>query len=232
MAQQPIYDAEGEQLLMSRLWAPTIADDPEAFVLFAFPWGQPNTPLAKFKGPRTWQRKILRKIATHIKTNRGQVDMDALRQAVASGRGIGKSALVAWLILWMLTTRIGSSVIVSANSEAQLRSVTWGELQKWATMVINNHWWESSATKLVPAKWLTELVERDLKKGTRYWAAEGKLWSEENPDSYAGVHNHDGMMLIFDEASRYSGQHLVGRCGLLYGTHTGQVLVRVLQPPA
>jgi hypothetical protein len=68
-------------------------------------------------------------------------------------------------------------------------------------MAINSHWWEPSATKLVPAQWLTELVERDLKKGTRYWAAEGKLWSEENPDSYAGVHNHDGMMVIFDEAS-------------------------------
>jgi hypothetical protein len=68
-------------------------------------------------------------------------------------------------------------------------------------MAINSHWWEVSATKLVPAQWLTTLVERDLKKGTRYWAAEGKLWSEENPDSYAGVHNHDGMMVIFDEAS-------------------------------
>jgi hypothetical protein len=68
-------------------------------------------------------------------------------------------------------------------------------------MIINSHWWEISATKIVPAQWLTELVERDLKKGTRYWAAEGKLWSEENPDAYAGVHNHDGMMLIFDEAS-------------------------------
>jgi hypothetical protein len=101
----------------------------------------------------------------------------------------------------MLSTRIGSSVIVSANSENQLRTVTWGELTKWATMSINSHWWEPSATKLVPAQWLTELVERDLKKGTRYWAAEGKLWSEENPDSYAGVHNHDGMMVIFDEAS-------------------------------
>jgi len=44
-------------------------------------------------------------------------------------------------------------------------------------------------------------VERDLKKGTRYWGAEGKLWSEENPDAYAGVHNQDGMMVIFDEAS-------------------------------
>lgn len=186
---------------MATLWSPKLADDPEAFVLFAFPWGQQNTPLAKFQGPRKWQREVLRGIAQHIKNNKGQLQMDTLRKAVSSGRGIGKSALVSWLILWMLTTRIGSTVIVSANSEAQLRSVTWGELTKWAAMIINNHWWEVSATKLTPAKWVCELVERDLKKGTRYWAAEGKLWSEENPDSYAGVHNHDGMMLIFDEAS-------------------------------
>jgi len=186
---------------MTRLWSPAIANDPEAFVLFAFPWGQPNTPLAKFSGPRKWQREILRDITKHIKVNEGKVNMDTLREAVSSGRGIGKSALVSWLILWMLSTRIGSTVIVSANSEAQLRSVTWGELTKWQAMIINSHWWEVSATKIVPAQWLTELVERDLKKGTRYWAAEGKLWSEENPDAYAGVHNHDGMMLIFDEAS-------------------------------
>jgi hypothetical protein len=199
--QKPLYSADEEQTLMSRLWSPVVADDPEAFVLFAFPWGQVNTPLAKFKGPRKWQRDVLRDIKEHIKANKGQLNMDTLRTAVASGRGIGKSALVSWLILWMLSTRIGSSVVVSANSEAQLRSVTWGELSKWAAMIINGHWWEISATKIVPATWLTELVERDLKKGTRYWAAEGKLWSEENPDSYAGVHNHDGMMLIFDEAS-------------------------------
>ena len=199
--QKPIYSPEEEQMLMAQLWAPQIKDNPETFVLFVFPWGQPNTPLEKFKGPRKWQRKVLREIADHIKENQGKLDMDALRVAVSSGRGIGKSALVSWLILWMLTTRIGSSVIVSANSENQLRTVTWGELTKWATMAINSHWWEPSATKLTPAQWLTDLVERDLKKGTRYWAAEGKLWSEENPDSYAGVHNHDGMMVIFDEAS-------------------------------
>jgi hypothetical protein len=199
--QKPIYTSAEEQTLMTRLWSPAIANDPEAFVLFAFPWGQPNTPLAKFQGPRKWQREILRDINKHIKANEGKVNMDTLREAVSSGRGIGKSALVSWLILWMLSTRIGSTVIVSANSEAQLRSVTWGELTKWQAMIINSHWWEISATKIVPAAWLTELVERDLKKGTRYWAAEGKLWSEENPDAYAGVHNHDGMMLIFDEAS-------------------------------
>jgi len=199
------YSPEEEQLLMSQLWSPNIKDDPEAFVLFAFPWGQKNTPLEHFKAPRAWQRRTLRRIAQFIRDNRGKLTegdlIDALRRAVSSGRGVGKSALVSWLILWMLTTRIGSSVIVSANSENQLRKVTWGELTKWVTMAINAHWWEPTATSLNPAAWLTELVERDLKKGTRYWGAEGKLWSEENPDAYAGVHNMDGMMVIFDEAS-------------------------------
>ena len=203
--QKPRYSPEEEQLLMSQLWSPQLKDDPEAFVLFVFPWGQAGTPLERFKGPRSWQRRALRRITQFIRENKDKLDegalIDALRRAVSSGRGVGKSALVSWLIMWMLSTRLGSSVIVSANSEAQLRKVTWGELTKWATMSLNAHWWEPTATSLQPAQWLTELVERDLKKGTRYWGAEGKLWSEENPDAYAGVHNMDGMMVIFDEAS-------------------------------
>jgi len=186
---------------MTRLWSPAIKDDPLAFVLLAFPWGEPGTPLAKHTGPRKWQRQILIDIRDHIRGNNGKVDFDVFREAVASGRGIGKSALVSWLVIWMISTRIGASVIVSANSEAQLRSVTWAEITKWLTMTINSHWFEIAATRIMPAKWLTELVERDLKKGTRYWSVEGRLWSEENPDSYAGLHNEDGVMLIFDEAS-------------------------------
>ena len=186
---------------MVRLWGPTIKDDPEAFVMLAFPWGEANTPLERHSGPRKWQRKVLRDLSGHIKANRTKEAFEVFRMAVASGRGIGKSALVSWLVLWMVTTRIGASVIVSANSEAQLRSVTWSEITKWLAMMINSHWWEISATRIQPAKWLTELVERDLRKGTRYWGAEGRLWSEENPDAYAGLHNVDGVMLIFDEAS-------------------------------
>ncbi len=187
---------------MSQLWSPLIANDPEKFVLFCFPWGEQGTPLARYKGPRAWQRQVLRDIRDHIAANNGTVDLyKVLRMATASGRGIGKSALVSWLVLWMLTTRIGASVIVSANSEAQLRSITWAEVTKWLAMLINSHWWEISATRITPAKWLAEIVERDLRKGTRYWGAEGRLWSEENPDAYAGLHNADGVLLIFDEAS-------------------------------
>lgn len=187
--------------LMSRLWSPTIKDDPLAFVLLTFPWGEPGTPLEHFTGPRSWQRQILADLRDHIKANQGKIDYDTFREAVASGRGIGKSALVSWLVIWMLSTRIGSTTIVSANSEAQLRSVTWAEITKWLAMALNSHWYEIAATRIMPAKWLTEIVERDLKKGTRYWSVEGRLWSEENPDAYAGVHNFDGVMLIFDEAS-------------------------------
>ena len=199
--QSTIYSAEDEQELMARLWAPAIKDNPLAFVMFAFPWGQPGTPLEHFTGPRKWQREVLQDMANHIKQNQGKLDFDTLREAISSGRGIGKSALVSWITIWMLSTRIGSTTIISANSEAQLRSVTWAEITKWLAMSLNSHWFEVSATRLMPAKWLTELVERDLKKGTRYWGVEGRLWSAENPDAYAGVHNFDGVLVIFDEAS-------------------------------
>lgn len=201
MAQTTIYSADQEQILMSNLWSPMLKDDPLAFVLWVFPWGEKGTPLETFSGPRTWQREILTTIAKHVKENNGLVDFNVLRMAVASGRGIGKSALVSWLVIWMVTTRIGSSVVVSANSESQLRSITWAEITKWLAMAINSHWFEISATRVMPAKWLTELVERDLRKGTRYWAIEGRLWSEENPDAFAGLHNNDGVMVVFDESS-------------------------------
>jgi hypothetical protein len=186
---------------MARLWSPAIKDNPLAFVMLLFPWGVKGTPLEHFSGPRKWQREVLTDIAAHIKQNGGKIDFDTLREAVASGRGIGKSALVSWLVIWMLTTRIGSTTIVSANSESQLRKVTWAEITKWLAMGLNSHWFEVSATSLQPAKWLTELVERDLRKGTRYWGVEGRLWSAENPDAFAGVHNMDGVLVIFDEAS-------------------------------
>jgi hypothetical protein len=199
--QTTIYSAQDEQELMARLWSPIIKDNPLAFVLYTFPWGKAGTPLEHFTGPRKWQREVLTELTEHIKQNNGKVDFDTFRMATSSGRGIGKSALVSWLVIWMMTTRIGSTTIVSANSEAQLRSVTWAEITKWLSMAMNTHWFEVSATRVMPAKWLTELVERDLKLGTRYWGVEGRLWSAENPDSYAGVHNFSGVMLVFDEAS-------------------------------
>lgn len=199
--QTTIYNPQDETELMARLWSPALADDPLKFVLFVYPWGQDNTPLANFASPRKWQRNILRKLTEHIKANKPLQEFKMFRHATSSGRGIGKSALVSWIVHWMISTRIGSTTIVSANTENQLSTKTWPELTKWLGMAVNAHWFEPSATRVVPAKWLTEAVKRDLNRDTRLWAAQAQLWSAENPDAYAGTHNFDGVLLVFDEAS-------------------------------
>lgn len=191
-----------EQKLVSRILQPDIADDPEAFVMFAFPWGKKGTPLERYEGPRVWQRDVLVALREHIKAMqahdyaRAEEKLEVFRQAIASGRGIGKSALIAWVIFWFMSTRIGGTVIVSANTESQLSSITWGELGKWHALLINKHWFDVSATSIKPAKWFDGLVQDQLKRGTKYYYAEAKLWSEENPDAYAGAHNPLGLSLI------------------------------------
>ena len=105
------YSLKEEKELMTSIWSTNIKDDPLNFVRFIFPWGKEGTPLEHFSGPRKWQEKILRDISIHIQRNQS-VDMpEMFRMAVASGRGIGKSALVAWIILWMLSTSRSSADI-------------------------------------------------------------------------------------------------------------------------
>jgi hypothetical protein len=116
--QLPIYQSEEEQRLMVELWSPALADDPEAFVLFAFPWGQKNTPLHKFKGPRKWQREVLRDIKAHI---------DRQQRQGPDGHPAGGG--VIWPGYWQvgvgeLAGAVDAdhphrrSVIISANSES------------------------------------------------------------------------------------------------------------------
>jgi len=196
---------EQEKELMLDLWGPRRAEDLLAFVLYAYPWGVKNTPLEHVNGPRKWQAEDLDEISQAIKDNRALKDFGAIpqmmRKATVSGRGPGKSALVSWLTHWMQTTQVGSTVIVTANGEPQLRSRTWPEIGKWITLAINSHWFDYQATSLRPAAWFKTAVERDLSISTGYYYAQAQLWREEAPDAFAGAHNPLGLMLLMDEAS-------------------------------
>ena len=205
-ASQPIYDAKSEQQLMVDLWSPEVADDPRNFVRFVYPWGKPNTPLADISGPRNWQDVILKDMADYIKAAKTHQQIHQalpamFKAAVASGRGIGKSACFSWIAHWLVSTRLGSSVWVTANGEPQLKTKTFPEISKWVSQSINAHWFDINATSIVPAKWFSELVSRDLKIDPKYWYISAQLWSEENPDAFAGAHNAYGEMYLFDEAS-------------------------------
>src|SRR5262249_53468966 len=101
--------------------------DPLLFVHEAFPWGKPG-PLLNEPGPDEWQADVLRRIRD------GLNPMKALLISIASGHGVGKSALVSWIILWSLLTCVDAKGIVTANTEVQLKTKTWAEVAKWFRM--------------------------------------------------------------------------------------------------
>ena len=56
--------------------------------------------------PDAWQTETLADIARES------------RIAVASGHGIGKTALISWIIKWFLATRPDPQVVVTANTRS------------------------------------------------------------------------------------------------------------------
>ena len=192
-----------EQQLLHRILQ--FRDDPLGFVMFAFPWGQPGTPLERYNGPRKWQLDALRQMQEHIQKNQAAVaqgnDPTLMKIARASGRGIGKSAFLAWISLWLFSCLPSSTTIVSANTEQQLKSTTFPEIRKWATMSIHSRWFDHNAMSLRPSDWLVAAMKATTKYDDAYWYIQARLWSEEAPDAYAGVHSQMGMSVLFDEAS-------------------------------
>lgn len=164
--------------------------DPLGFVLYAFPWGKEGTELAKHTGPRTWQRDTLELMGESLRN--GATVEEAIQIATASGHGIGKSALVAMVILWALATREDTRGVVTANTEKQLVSKTWPELAKWHRMSVIRHWFTFTATALYS-------TQSDHEKT---WRVDAIAWSLTNTEAFAGLHNEGKrVLLIFDEAS-------------------------------
>ena len=154
---------------------------PLAFVYYTFPWG--SGPLAGEDGPDTWQREILELLGAGVLS----VD-EALRIAVASGHGPGKTALIAWIILWFMSTRPHPQIVVTANTKTQLETKTWRELAKWHKLAINGHWFEWTVTKFY------------FKAHPETWFAAAIPWSKERAEAFAGTHEKF-VLVIYDEAS-------------------------------
>lgn len=167
-----------------------LTHDPLAFVYFAYPWGEPGTPLENMEGPDEWQIQILKDIGEQLK--KGKDLQTAIQEAVASGHGIGKSALISWLIHFAISTHENTRGVVTANTEGQLRTKTWPELSKWHNMFIAKDLFTYTATAIFCS-------DKDYEKT---WRIDAIPWSKNSPESFAGLHNQGNRILVlFDEAS-------------------------------
>lgn len=198
-AQGQVLDAveagKREAELQSRLIEQVSAfrHDPLGFVKYCYDWGHGELEL--MKGPRIWQADVLTRISKHLADPATRYQPKML--AVASGKGIGKSTLVGQLTWWGLSTLPDTKIIITANTDTQLRTKTSPEINKWARLAINSHWFNVYTT----------IVTSKDKKHERTWRADLIPWSVDNTEAFSGMHNlGKRIIVIFDEASSIDDQ--------------------------
>lgn len=165
-------------------------NDPWGWVLWAFPWGEPGSPLEN-DYPEDWQRDQLCAIRDALQAD---PDNATVRELTLSGHGIGKSAEVSWLALWSTTTYPEAKGVITANTDTQLRTKTWAEVSKWFHLM----------DPLLQAQFeltATAVYSRSSNR-EKTWRADAIPNSPTNPAAFAGAHNAGKrMLLILDEGS-------------------------------
>lgn len=159
---------------------------PLDFVKYIFSWGEKGTILENedIESPcEVWVTDVFKYIQRCLVNG-----VNPIRIAIRAGHSCGKTCMLAHLILWYMCTRVNPQIVVTANTRAQLISKTWRELAKWHKLSIVHDWFEWTATQF-------------FKKNSKStWCANALAWSKESPESFAGTHENN-VLIIFDEAS-------------------------------
>jgi hypothetical protein len=182
--------------------------DPLGFVKFAYPWGKPG-PLEKYSGPDEWQAEFLKELGEEVRKRGfdGVQPVLPIRFTTASGHGIGKSVLVAFIVNWIMSTRPHAKGTVTANTFQQLSTRTWATIQTWTKRCITGHWFVVTGERMFHAKFKDS------------WFCSAQSCKEDNSEAFAGQHAANSTSFyVFDEASAVPDKiHEVAEGGLTDG---------------
>jgi hypothetical protein len=139
--------------------------------------------------------------------------LDALRDeprlAVRSGHGTGKTAALAWAVLWWTICRQGLALILAPEFERQIRSILFAELRKWARR----------ATVPLPVEVLSNrllLAGHEVAIGM---SAAGL------PERLEGFHSEAGVLLVGDEVKAIPQDALDAMMGTLSGLEANRLVL-------
>jgi hypothetical protein len=183
--------------------------DPLRFVKLAYPWGEVGGPLAKHPGPDDWQTEVLAYIRDNLGLGR------PLRIAVAGGVGPGKSALMAWIVDWGMTTMPDCRCRITANTGPQITTATWPEITKWRRLSLWSEWFESGDRRIRSI----DPPHRDS------WRCDAITWDKNRSEAFAGFHNSGRRIIYgFDEASAIEDPIFTASEGILSGADDTEII--------
>ena len=160
----------------------------EQLVYIIFPFGQKDHPL-EHQAPYAWQLEEWRKLSMHMTNPRTR--FETYRMIVSSGNGAAKTAFGAMtLLMLMFTQRLRARV--TANTDPQLKTVVWPEIDVWFRHArYSDHFFEKLGTSI---KAKNEAVAQQ-------WRIDTITWNEETPAAISGLHNKGGAVAyVFEEA--------------------------------
>lgn len=127
--------------------------------------------------PEPWQAEALTLLGEHD------------RLSVRAGHGVGKTAVLAWAVLWFMTTRLHFKIPITANNQDQLRDIVWPEIRKWHARM--------------PDALKAEIeisAERIFVRGAPESFAVARTASKDNPEALQGFHE-ENLLFVIEEAS-------------------------------
>jgi phage terminase large subunit len=156
--------------------------------------------------PEPWQAEAL-----------GHLGNGSKRLAIRSGHGIGKTTFESWAILWWLFTRTPSGILVTANSQDQLRDTVMRTIGQWVRAMPDTM---SNLVEITAQRmWLKPLPESN-------WLT-ARTASRENPEALQGLHEKN-MLVVLEEASAIPEEVIELGQGIL--STEGSVVVMVGNP--
>lgn len=197
--------------------------DPLGYVMYIFPWDtEKSIQLVPLKepyasrfgcewGPDQWACEFLDDLGREIRRRgfNGKDAVEPIRFSTASGHGIGKSTLVAWLIKFILDTRPFAKGVVTANTSDQLKTKTWAELAKWNSLSLSEHLWQYSSSR-----GSMSIYRKGDERMRSNWRCDAQTCREENSEAFQGLHAANSTpFFIFDEASGIPDKIFEARSG-------------------
>lgn len=144
-------------------------------------------------GPALFAQEVLGADPTPQQWGASRAIVEKRRVTIRSGHGTGKSAFMAWCVLWFVTVYFPCKIPCTAPTSHQLSDILWAEIAKW-------HRKMSQAMPELAGEFEWSAERFSVREFPNESFAVARTSRPEKPEALQGFHSENILFLI-DEAS-------------------------------